>query len=687
MYISKISIENFRNFEKCDVLFNDGINVIIGPNNAGKTNLIKALSLLLDTQESKRLQVEDFSKFLSLDDLKKQPPKIRISATIQPGDQQELDDLVMISHWLTRLDPSYEAKLTYEFYLPEEEIDRYLETISGIGNVDPASTDKAWKIIKHDFIRLYKSKLWAGDPELQAVAEADSVSKFDFQFLSAIRDVERDMFTGRNTLLREVIDFFMDYEIKSLPEDKMTKVQKNEEIKQRKHDFSEDASLLIEKLQIRMSEGKSQILSYAKEIGASFDNATPSFEGSLSDVEMYSALQLIVEYETGIKIPATHNGLGYNNLIYMSLLLAKMQINSDGEYLGSNSKVFSTLVIEEPEAHLHPSMQYKFLTFLRDNKRKRKVRQIFISTHSTHITSAISLDEIICVQSESSKTQIGYPGKVFPDDKNKKYVQRFLDATKSDMLFASRVLLVEGLAEQLLLPIFARYLDSPLEDKHITVINVGGRYFDHFLHLFEVSNKYALPKKIGCLTDRDPERRSTENGSFRACYPYQLGHTDKYEYQDNSSALIAKYKLHTNIRFFSQDENKGKTLEYDLVSHNPTLKMMVTDSMSNKEELESLMDAYDKKKIDDMLELLKKGTTHNDEIKEGVQNCKWPKSDNDDLKAAIIASRYLNSVGKGENALELAYALENNLLIKGKEEYQEFNVPPYICDAIQWLSE
>lgn len=62
---------------------------------------------------------------------------------------------------------------------------------------------------------------------------------------------------------------------------------------------------------------------------------------------MFSTLKLIVEYETGIKIPATHNGLGYNNLIFMSLLLSKMQVNSDGKYLGSNAKVSPILAIKE----------------------------------------------------------------------------------------------------------------------------------------------------------------------------------------------------------------------------------------------------------------------------------------------------------------------------------------------------
>ena len=79
----------------------------------------------------------------------------------------------------------------------------------------------------------------------------------------------------------------------------------------------------------------------------------------------------------------------------MSLLLAKMQVNADVNYLDSNAKVFTTLAIEEPEAHLHPAMQYKFLKFLNEHKREKKVRQIFVTTHSTHITSAVSLDEII----------------------------------------------------------------------------------------------------------------------------------------------------------------------------------------------------------------------------------------------------------------------------------------------------
>jgi putative ATP-dependent endonuclease of the OLD family len=688
MYISKIGIKNFRNFKDKEIEFNDGVNVIIGHNNAGKTNLIKALSLVIDCQGVKRLDVDDFNKFTSLDELKENPPKISIAVTIKQGKNQEADDLVTVGNWLTKLDEPYEALLTYEYFLPDNEKENYLKAIKEITETDQQKAMvKAWKVIKHDFIRLFTYKIWGGNLINQTVADSESLQRFDFQFLDAIRDVERSMLTGRNTLLRDVLDFFMDYEIKSLPESEKTKDDKKAEIKQKKQAFSDNADELLSVLQKRMEKGKKQILSYAEDTGAAFNKASPNFEGSISEVEMFSALKLIVEYETGIRIPATHNGLGYNNLIFMSLLLAKMQVNSDGEYLGSNAKVFATLAIEEPEAHLHPAMQYKFLKFLKENKEKKKVRQIFVSTHSTHITSAISLDEIICLHNDKGETNISYPGRVFPPgNKSKKYVQRFLDATKSDMLFAQKVILVEGIAEQLLLSILARYDNKSLEDNHIAVINVGGRFFDHFLHLFDSTKPYTIHKKIACITDRDPERKAKTGGGFNKCYPLEYKQdTGNYEYRDNATGKINQYEDHPNIRFFSQDATKGKTFEYDLVLHNPVLELLVTESMSNQEEIKELMRLHeDSRPISDYIVKLRE-SDENTCIKDSLSaNASWSE---EDKKKAIISSRYLNSIGKGENALELAYALEENFNVKDKIEYQEFNVPEYIKKAIEWICQ
>ena len=681
MYISKIDIENFRNFKNKGIEFNDGVNVIIGHNNAGKSNLIKALALVLDFQGTKRLEIDDFNKNITFDELKANPPKISISIKINQSCDEDLnsDDLVTVGNWITKLDEPYEASLTYEFFLPEKEKTNYLESIATASDLN-----MAWKTIKHDFIRLYTYKVWGGDKITQTIADSESLQKFDFQFLDAIRDVERDMLTGKNTLLRNVLDFFMDYEIKS--DMAKSEEDKKSEIKKKKQDFTDSADVLICKLQERMKAGKGQILSYAKDTGAAFNKANPNFEGSVSDVEMFSTLKLIVEYETGIKIPATHNGLGYNNLIFMSLLLSKMQVNSDGKYLGSNAKVFPILAIEEPEAHLHPAMQYQFLKFLKKNKTEKKVRQIFVTTHSTHITSSVSLDEMICLHNEAGETTVGYPGKVFlANDKSKRYVQRFLDATKSDMLFAQKVILVEGLAEQLLLSIFAKYIDNSLEEKHVAVINVGGSYFDHFLKLFDSSKLNTINKKIACLTDRDPERKKKEgNCNFHKCYPFEFdcdGST--YEYRNNLSLNKYKPGTHPNIALFGQDTINGRTFEYDLILANPTLELLITESMVNSIEIKNLMKfCKDGEPLSKYLTELRK-SDENKHIVDSINlNTTWTE---DQKCKAIIAARYLNSVGKGENALELAYVLEENFLKKGTAEYKEFTVPDYIKEAIAWI--
>ena len=409
MYISKIQITNFRGFnDSITIEFNEGVNVLIGANNCGKSNLIKALSLIFGAKD-KKLGTDDFNKNTTIQKLKESPPKVQISVFIKESDNEGLysDDLVIVSTCLTKLDKPYEARLTYEFYLPEKELKDYKDEMDSVSS---NNIDDYWKAIRNYFIRKYTYKIYAGDPEHKTVADFNALNKFDFQFLDAIRDVERDMFTGKNILLKEILDFFMDYDIKT--DNKKKKTEMIAAIKEKKKIFSKKAAELIKILQDRMKAGKSEILKYAEKTGASFGNAIPNFEGDIVDSELYSALKLIVEYETGIKLPATHNGLGYNNLIYISLLLAKMQKDASGEYLGGNAKIFPILAIEEPEAHLHPAMQYRFLRFLKKNRQK-EVRQIFITTHSPNITAAVELDEIIVLSiDKKGALNIGYPGKV-----------------------------------------------------------------------------------------------------------------------------------------------------------------------------------------------------------------------------------------------------------------------------------
>lgn len=137
-------------------------------------------------------------------------------------------------------------------FLPEKEEKEYKNIINNINSDD---VQDYWREIEYNFIRKYIYKIYVGNPDHKNVVEPETINKFDFQFLTAIRDVERDLFTGRNSLLKEVIDFFIDYEIKT--DRDMENDEKTKKIEERKKKFSEDAGKLISSLQSRMELGKS----------------------------------------------------------------------------------------------------------------------------------------------------------------------------------------------------------------------------------------------------------------------------------------------------------------------------------------------------------------------------------------------------------------------------------------------
>ncbi|MGL6127221.1 ATP-dependent nuclease, partial [Chryseobacterium artocarpi] len=172
MYISKISIEGFRNFPQNEILFNDGVNVIIGHNNSGKTSLIKAISLVINSEAPRRLELDDFSKSTTLENLQRLPPSVSISLTFKKSTDEppNSEDLVTVSNWLTVLSADYEAKLTYKFFLPIEKHDAYIDSLQ-----ECDTKDKAWQVIKQDYLRFYTYKIYGGDPSLLQTADSESL--------------------------------------------------------------------------------------------------------------------------------------------------------------------------------------------------------------------------------------------------------------------------------------------------------------------------------------------------------------------------------------------------------------------------------------------------------------------------------------------------------------------------------
>ncbi len=694
MYISEIKIKNFRNFINSNILFNQGLNIIIGHNNAGKTNLIKALQLVLDRNLKDKVSIDDFCK---TNKDYSNPPTIEISVFIK-GYNDKPDDKNVIYDWLIKDSSEYLAQLTYVFDLPTKNHEDYKTQIENCKNEQGEFIqEKCLKLISKKYLSKYISRIYGGNPSKQEKAEYENLDRFDFQFLNAIRDAERQMFFGNNTLLRDVLNYFLDYDLTNGQGFENLSIENIDRLKQREEVFNEKSRELLEILIGRIDRDK--ILQYSSNTGAD-KGGVPNFDAEITEQELLFALRLIVE-KSEFKIPIRNNGLGYNNLLFIALILAKMQMESSA-HMGDNAKVFPVLAIEEPEAHLHPSMQSKFLKFLNSNE---QARQIFITSHSTHITSAIDLDSIICLyQDIEGCPNVGYPGKIFNetnDDKSSKlYIQRFLDATKSNMLFANKLIFVEGLAEQLLIPCFAQYLglEDALVDNHITIISVDSRTFKHFLKLFAYNNEnrpYAINKKVVCITDADPSIK--KNNKWISAFPFKLDDTENSKpLSSHVTELVEKFEAeYPNISIFHPPSGKGKTLEYEIGKENPTSELLITESFPSQNSAhtaENYRDIISKfeSDLDDIVQEYrdKLGIVdlNENKILADISNCVW--NNEEEKKTALIAAIYYKIVcnAKGEHAFYFEKNLRENFMKVGEEKI-EFSIPEYIVNALNKIVE
>ena len=486
MIIEKLTIENYRNFISFEIELKR-FNLIIGKNNIGKTNLLNALGLIFSPDitfyQKRNLEVDDINyktvqdfksdveSATNLEDLKDKFPQVKIEVILS-GFNPEQEAIVgdwFTGEWNTDILKN-KAKITYLFSVNhtkkiEEWFKKTKDTISKNNPIDFP--------INH-----YSYSIFGGD---------DSTKRIDYywlgflkmEFLDALRDARKQLLaSGKNTLLNKVLTVQTENKIDDI---KRTLLDLKELINKEGSVFSsikKDIEEFLKRVSIEDSESK----------------ITFSFIG-IESSDILKKISLI--YGTN-PIDIGRNGLGRNNLLYISLLLSHLMQQVEKE----DKKVFFRLIgIEEPEAHLHPHLQVHLSRNI--DTESSDERQIIITSHSTHITSQLSLDDTIVLYHDENENKIKpyYLFKNIPE-KSKNYLSRYLDATKASLFFARKVILVEGITEQLLIPEFFKITyNESLEQNGISLINVASTAFEHFLRILKEG--YFIKGLV--LTDSDSE--------------------------------------------------------------------------------------------------------------------------------------------------------------------------------------
>lgn len=252
------------------------------------------------------------------------------------------------------------------------------------------------------------------------------------------------------------------------------------------------------------------------------------------------------------------NGLGLNNLIFMAVVLSELAKNPEASYRG--------LIIEEPEAHLHPQLQAVLLGYLETIKavEGEKPVQLFVTSHSPNFASIADLDSLACLVDTGASVGTFFPRTITFGKGKREKLERYLDVTRAELFFARRVIFVEGAAELMLVSVLAEKAGHKLREHGVSLISVEGLNFDSFLPLFGAT---ALKIPVAIITDADPVVDVAEGEEPQALYPAP---GDAVQVSANTARM--KESEDDFVKVF----HGLKTLEYDLALHADNRTAMLT---------------------------------------------------------------------------------------------------------------
>ena len=522
VHISDIGIENFRLFgagkEAFQLSLKPGLTALVGENDAGKSAVIDALRFVLGTrdQDSMRLELADFHN--------------------TPSGHRALEVSVrLVFSGLTAADRSAFAEyLTYRQAGSSEAI----LILTWIAR--RADTDGPRRFMPIE----WRTGEKADGPLLDAGA------RFLLQatYLRPLRDAERAMSAGRGSRLSQIL-------------------QHTKEIKEHgaKFDLKIDPSPDPTTLSVLglgdytnyLIESSHGVRGTRKKLNEEYLQHL-SFSGDLLDARVRISghrddstrlRQLLEKLEVDLAANdlaegAHYRGLGSNNILFMACELLLLSTEADG---------FPLLLIEEPEAHLHPQRQLRLMAFLQARASKTRADgqsiQIIVTTHSPNLASVVKLANLVLIKDGRGYSMAEGQTKLTKSDY--RFLERFLDVTKANLFFARGVVIVEGDAENILLPVIAKLIGRDFEQYGVSVVNVGGVGLSRYGRIFmrdkpETAGEIRVP--IACITDMDV---------MPDCAPEILGKIKKGEIVPPLAESSRRWRIKSDFEGSELDEKRA----------------------------------------------------------------------------------------------------------------------------------
>jgi putative ATP-dependent endonuclease of OLD family len=469
MYISRIVIRNFRNFEALDVPIKPNVTCLIGENNTGKSNLLFALRLAIDSNLSstyRSLSEHDVHSGISISHAN------QVVISVEFCDYHgKVNETALVGCWEIN-DKEHIARLSYRFR-PRQPIREAIEN-SEMEDGHLTIDDYHWELTGGG-VNDSATVAWAED--LGTSIRFSDLQQFHVVFLHALRDVNQDLRQSRQSPLAKLID------ASGIPE-----AEKNELVA-----ILQEANTAISQKKTIHDTGEAIETAFQKTAGDAFDIAVrlgmadPSFNSIARSLTILLSDSALSDFET------YRNGLGLNNILYISMLVESFERRAT-----SGKAAGQILLVEEPEAHLHPQLQRVLYDVLRS-----KPFQTILSSHSTHITSSANLSTLVLLTNRGQpKTTGATPGlNGILSALEIADLERYLDATRSTLLYARKVILVEGPAELFVIPpLVKKVMGIDLESHGVSVIPIYGVHFDVYAKIFD---ELAMPKKCAIIADGD----------------------------------------------------------------------------------------------------------------------------------------------------------------------------------------